>query len=75
MKLLKEVKFPVKKIKSYYYFKIGRWDLELTNNQIIKFPDNNISDAITKSIEILNNKNFRNYKIIDFRVDDKIIVD
>jgi cell division protein FtsQ len=72
---LKKNNFPLGEVKNFYFFKIGRWDLELTNNQIIKFPDNNISDAITKSIEILNNKNFRNYKIIDFRVDDKIIVD
>ena len=30
---------------------------------------------LIKSIDLLNNKNFENYKIIDLRVDGKIIVE
>ena len=33
---LKDNKFPVKRIKNFYYFQIGRWDLQLNNNQTIK---------------------------------------
>ena len=72
---LKKNNFPNKKIKNFYYFKIGRWDLELLDNKIIKFPYNNTDDAIIKSIELLDHKDFKNYNTIDLRVDGKIIVE
>ena len=67
--------FPQKKIKNFYYFQIGRWDLQLMNNKIIKFPDSNIDKAIKKSIKLLKREDFKNYNIIDLRVDGKIIVE
>ena len=67
--------FPNKKIKNFYYFQIGRWDLQLANNKIIKLPENNIDGAIKKSIELLKREDFKNYNIIDLRVDGKIIVE
>ena len=72
---LKNNNFPNKEIKNFYYFQIGRWDLQLANNKIIKFPENNIDDAIQKSIELLEREDFKNYNIIDLRVDGKIIVE
>jgi len=71
---LKKNNFPNKQIKNFYYFKIGRWDLQLLNNKVIKFPHNNIVDAIIKSIELLDHENFKSYNIIDLRIDGKIIV-
>ena len=67
--------FPKKKIKKYYFFQIGRWDVELLNNKTIKFPDENIEKAIKKSVELLDRKDFVNYNIIDLRIDGKIIVE
>ena len=71
---LEKNNFPNKQIKNFYYFQIGRWDLQLLNNKIIKFPHNNIEVAIIKSIELLDHKNFKSYNIIDLRIDGKIIV-
>ena len=71
---LEKNNFPNQKIKNFYYFQIGRWDLQLLNNKVIKFPHNNIEDAIIKSIELLDHKNFKSYNIIDLRIDGKIIV-
>ena len=67
--------FPKISIKNFYYFQIGRWDLQLVNNKIIKFPENNIDNIIKKSIELLEREDFKNYNIIDLRVDGKIIVE
>ena len=72
---LKNNNFPNEEVKNFYYFQIGRWDLQLANNKIIKFPENNIDDAIQKSIELLKREDFKNYNIIDLRVDGKIIVE
>ena len=72
---LKESNFPKKKIENFYYFKIGRWDLHLTGDKVIKLPHKNVKLAIDKSIQLLNREDFKNYNIIDLRVDGKIIVE
>ena len=75
LKQLKDNNFPYNKIKSYYYFQIGRWDLKLSNNKVIKLPNAASNKIIKKSIELLNRNDFKNYNIIDLRVDGKIIVE
>ena len=72
---LRKNNFPTEQINNFYYFQIGRWDLQLLNNKIIKFPNNNISEAIIKSVELLDRDDFKNYNTIDLRVDGKIIVE
>ena len=67
--------FPKQRVKNFYYFKIGRWDLELLNNQIIKFPASKMVEAIQQSVELLTRKDFENYKVIDLRIHGKIVVE
>ena len=66
--------FPITKVKSYYFFQIGRWDLQLLEGQLVKLPNTELNNAIQKSIEIMNDKNFENYKVIDLRINGKIVV-
>ena len=72
---LRKNNFPTEQINNFYYFQIGRWDIQFSNNKIIKFPHNNIDEVIIKAIELLNREDFKNYNIIDLRVDGKIIVE
>ncbi len=72
---LKNNNFPVKNVKKFYFFQIGRWDLKLKDDRLIKFPHNNVDNAIKKSIELLDRKDFENYNILDLRIDGKIIVE
>tara|TARA_Y100000590_G_scaffold445349_1_gene577343 strand:+ start:129 stop:809 length:681 start_codon:yes stop_codon:yes gene_type:complete len=72
---LKKNKFPTDKIMNYYYFQVNRWDLELINGKIIKLPALKISEAIEKSIQLLNREDFKTYKVIDLRIDGKIVVE
>ena len=67
--------FPISKIKNFYYFKSGRWDIQLLNGKTIKFPDNIKISLIKQSIQLLNRKDFGDYNIIDLRIDDKVIVE
>ena len=67
--------FPKQRVKNFYYFKIGRWDLELSNNQIIKFPACKMVEAIQRSVELLTRKDFENYNVIDLRIHGKIVVE
>ena len=73
--LLKDNQFPWKEIKNYYYFQIGRWDLQLFSNQTIKLPPNKTAVAIQNAIELLNRKDFDNYNIIDLRISGKIVAE
>jgi len=72
---LKVNNFPREKIKNFYYFQIERWDLQLISNKVIKFPHNVTDAIIEKSAQLLSNKDFENYNIIDLRVAGKIIVE
>ena len=73
--LLENNNFSTKRVKNFYFFQIGRWDLQLFNNQIIKFPANKIIDAIQQSVELLARKDFVNYNVIDLRIHGKIVVE
>ena len=67
--------FPKQRVKNFYYFQIGRWDLQLLSNQIIKFPANKITESIQQSVKLLARKDFENYDIIDLRIHGKIVVE
>jgi cell division septal protein FtsQ len=67
--------FPHKVVKNYYYFQIGRWDLQLLNDKIIKLPANKINEAFQLAAELLENENFKSYNVIDLRMDGKVIVE
>ena len=73
--LLKNNDFPNEKIKNFYYFQVGRWDLELSNDLLIKFPSDKIKEAIKQSIELLNRDDFKNYNVIDLRMHGNIVVE
>ncbi|MDA1197935.1 MAG: FtsQ-type POTRA domain-containing protein [Proteobacteria bacterium] len=71
---LEKSNFKVKEIKTFYYFDVGRWDIELKNEKIIKFPENNYVDFLPRINSILDDSNFSKYKIFDFRVKDQLIL-
>ena len=73
--LLKDNDFPKDKIKNYFYFQVDRWDLQLKNNKIIKFPSSKIKDSIKLSIKLLNRQDFINYNVIDLRIHGKIVAE
>tara|TARA_Y100000590_G_scaffold393322_1_gene471515 strand:+ start:14849 stop:15532 length:684 start_codon:yes stop_codon:yes gene_type:complete len=67
--------FPSNKIENYYYFQINRWDIKLRDDKLIKFPADKRKEAIQQSVELLNRKDFKNYKVIDLRIQGKIVVE
>ena len=72
---LKKNNFPYKKIKNYFYYQSGRWDVKLLNDKTIKFPINNVTESIKESIELLKRPDFTDYNIIDLRVSGGVIVE
>ena len=73
-KEIKNSSFPIKKIKTFYYFDIGRWDIELKDKKIIKFPEEDYEKIFDKISLILNDVSFEKYKIFDYRIKDQLIL-
>ncbi len=61
-------------IKNFYFFKSKRWDIEFSNNVVIKLSKDNIKDSLDSAFNFFNNLNFKNVKIIDARVKNQIIL-
>ena len=61
-------------VKNFYFFPSKRWDLELTNNIIIKLPKKNTKQNLNNVFDFINNENFKDIKIIDARIENQIII-
>ena len=61
-------------IQNFYFFKSKRWDIELSNNILIKLSKNNIKDSLNNASKFLNNVDFKNIKVIDSRIRNQVIL-
>ena len=61
------------KINEIIFFKSGRFDINLDNEILIKYPINYSKEIINYSNDLFNNEKFANSKIIDLRLNNKII--
>ena len=71
---LENIKFPIKKIKSFYFFESGRWDLVMKDENIIKLPIKDYLFSIENYMDLKNEDNFNKYKIFDYRIKDQLIL-
>ena len=71
---LKNIKFPLETIKSFYFFESGRWDLVMDDDKLIKLPTENYLSSLKNFMLSKTNSNFNNYKIFDYRIKDQLIL-
>ena len=71
---LEKNNFKINEIKAFYYFDVGRWDILLKNEKIIKLPEKNYLELLPKINLMLNNNDFSKYKIFDFRIKNQLIL-
>ena len=69
-----DINFPIEEIKSFYSFEMGRWDLKMTEDRIIKLPANNYLSSLKNFLDFKNSNNFDDYKIFDYRIKDQLIL-
>ena len=72
--ILKFINFPIKEIKSFYYFDIDRWDILLKNEKIVKLSTNKYIENLENFLQIYNNQNFDKYTIFDYRISGQLIL-
>ena len=71
---LEKNNFKINEIKAFYYFDVGRWDIVLRNEKIIKLPEKNYLNIISKINLMLDDNNFNKYQVFDFRIKDQLIL-
>ena len=61
-------------IENFYFFKSKRWDVELTNNILIRLSEDNLKESLNNAFKFMNNINLENTKVIDARIKNQIIL-
>ena len=61
-------------IKNMFSFPSGRWDIETNSGILIRLPKNNLKESFNFSVNLLNDKDFKNIKLIDLRQNNQIIL-
>jgi len=72
-KIIRNIDLEHNSIKEIFFYPSGRADIKTRNNLLIKFPIENVHEAIIIANKIINNKNFNN-NIIDLRVPNQLIL-
>jgi len=72
-KIIDKSKFQFKEIESFYYFPSNRWDFKTSEGMLIKLPKKNILESLQFADLIKTNVQFKNNKIIDLRISDRVI--
>ena len=72
--IILQTKLKYNKIKNFYYFPSGRWDIEMTSGVLIKLPITEIKESLNLSIDLLDDIEFSNIKILDMRQKNQIVI-
>ena len=72
-KIFKKANFEHNIIKEIFFYPSGRIDIKTKKNLLIKFPMENLYEALIIANKVLNNKNYNN-NIIDLRVPNQLIL-
>ena len=73
LKIIRQSKLNYNNINEIFFYPSGRIDIKNKNNLLIKFPMQNLEEAIIIVNKIIKNKNFRN-NLIDLRVPNQLIL-
>ena len=73
-KTIDQSNYDFNNIKNLFYFPSGRWDIEIYSGVLIKLPKNEFKESLNLSFDILNDKNFKDIRIIDVRPKNQIII-
>ena len=72
-KTLESINFNIDEINSFYFFKIGRWDIKLNSGVLIRLPQNKYRESLENFIKV-NSEIKNKYKIFDYRIENQLIL-
>ena len=74
LRYIKNSKFELSEFKNFYFFKSGRWDIEMNSGILIKLPVHNSQELLDLSFKILKKKEFDKTRILDLRQSNQAII-
>ena len=72
--IIEQSKFSLNQVKNLYFFPSKRWDLKLKNNLILKLSKKHTKLSLDQALEIINDDNFNDIKVVDARIKNQIIL-
>jgi len=72
--IIEQSKLSLNQVKNLYFFPSKRWDLELKNNIIIKLSKDDTKLSLDQALELINDNNFNDIKVVDARIKNQIIL-
>ena len=72
--IILQTDFKYNDIKNFYYFPSGRCDIEMNSGVLIKLPITGVKESLNLSIDLLDDKEFSNIKILDIRQKNQIVI-
>ena len=72
--IIEQSKLSLNQVKNLYFFPSKRWDLELENNVILKLSKDHTKLSLDQAFELINDKNFKDIKVVDARIKNQIIL-
>lgn len=73
LSVINKVQLDTKRISSFYFFPSGRWDIKFKNGLLLKLPNKDLMNSLSKALLLKNDQNFINSKILDLRIKNRII--
>ena len=74
-KIIDNSKFSYNHIENFYFFPSKRWDIKLKENILIKLPYEFSIEKLNLLHEFLENYKNNDFTIVDFRIENQIILD
>ena len=71
--VINKIQLDIKNISSFYFFPSGRWDIKFKDGLLLKLPVKELMNTLSKVSLLKNNQDFKNSKIIDLRIKNRII--
>ena len=72
--VINKVSLETNDISSFYFFPSGRWDIKFRNGLLLRLPNDNLINVLPKALLLKNDQNFKNSKLIDLRIKNRIII-
>ena len=73
LSVINKIQLDTKNISSFYFFPSGRWDIKFKDGSLLKLPNKDLMKSLSKFLLLKNDQNFKNSKIIDLRIKNRII--
>ena len=71
---LKKINFPLEVINKYTLYEANRWDIETKDKKVIKLPSENYLKSLENYLDLSNKKDFKKYRMFDYRIKDQLIL-